>query len=303
MWYGHMLFEAGQFLGQDLDKPAMEFGCMDGVNTFALLGGEFGLQFDIYREVKWDKNAHKQSTLKDDYFDTFRNEDEGIDVLKRPEAFFDVGLDWKESHIRKSERLNIFKKLVLCDPGKPLHDIDGELFATIWAPNIYWMENLEGVLSEFRRVIRQDGKIVTIGPDLKQKEYMWFRYADKADQKWLQDIDRGRYTNVSKQARSVAGWEDVFQRAGFQITRHGMFIPSLVGQVYDIGLRPMFPVLMNMYEKLRSHSVDDLLDLKAHWIEVAYHFLSPLCEVEWMENLGMEKLWHIFELRPDNTKY
>ena len=79
-----------------------------------------------------------------------------------------------------------------------------------------------------------------------------------------------------------------------------MFIPTLVAQVYDIGLRPMFPVFMNIYETLRKHSHEDLLEIKEHWIETVYYFLAPLCETEWMDKMGMRKTWHIFELRPAN---
>lgn len=59
----------------------------------------------------------------------------------------------------------------------------------------------------------------------------------------------------------------------------------------------MFPVFMNMYEKLRKHSEEEWMDLKKHWIDTIFHFLSPLCESGWIEKMGMKKVWHIFELR------
>ena len=63
------LHAAMQMIG-DIEHPTMEFGCMDGVNTFILLGGEFKHDFDVYSEVKWDKDSHTRSTLNDDYFDS-----------------------------------------------------------------------------------------------------------------------------------------------------------------------------------------------------------------------------------------
>ena len=73
-------------------------------------------------------------------------------------------------------------------------------------------------------------------------------------------------------------------------------MPSLVGEIYDIGFRPMFPVLMNIYEKLKKSSTsDEFIELKEHWTETINHFLDPLCDTSWMYK--MEKLWHIFELK------
>jgi len=297
LWYAHMLSAAKEFLGQEIHQPALDFGCMDGVNTFILLGGEFDLSFDIFRDVQWDREAHKRSTLRDDYFDVVRQRTEEIFFLHRPNGCFEYGLDWKESHIQKASRLGIYRKIALCNPNQSLDGLDNSSFETIWAPNLYWVENLDSLLAELRRFLRPTGRLITIGPDQSQLQYVWFRYAGQADRQWLQDLDRGRYVNISRHARSLLEWEAVFRKAGLRVAKNSMFIPSLVGQVYDIGLRPMFPVFMNMYEKLSKLSREDLMDLKQHWIDTVYHFLAPLCDESWMDNMGMKRLWHIFELK------
>jgi hypothetical protein len=263
-----------------------------------LLGGKFGPAFDVYREVQWDKDAHRRSTLQDDYFDVVRVDHQPIDIDTIPDDCFELGLDWKESHLLKARRLQVHQKLILCNPNHGLAVIPSSSMVTIWAPNLYWNENLTTVLHEFRRILRQDGRVITIAPDVAQLNHMLYRFAGQIDPDWLRDLDRGRYQNVSKQARSFAQWEAVMADCGLQISSHSMFIPALVGQVYDVGFRPMFSVFMNMYEKLQEHSPADLLALKQHWIETTYHFLAPFCDLEWMQTANMENLWHIFELRP-----
>ncbi|MDH3974316.1 MAG: hypothetical protein OEV42_08555 [Deltaproteobacteria bacterium] len=297
MWYAHMLYMAREFLGTDIEKPSLEFGCMDGVNTVVLLGGEFNETFDVYREVSWSRDSHKQSTLKDDYFNTVNKSVELVDIKKPPTTRFDFGVDWKDAHLVKSERMSVFNKLIKINTKKPQTKLESKSIRTIWAPNIYWTEDMTATLAELHRILHPEGRIITIAPDKKQLEFMFYRFADKSTSSWLKNLDRGRYENASRHARILSEWEKVFGEGGLRITRHEQFIPAIVAKVYDIGFRPMFPVFMNMYEKLLTHSDEELLDLKKHWIETAFHFFSPLCDTGWMENMKMENGWHIFELK------
>jgi hypothetical protein len=296
LWYAHMLYMARKFLGNNCASPSLEFGCMDGVNTVVLLGGEFGETFDVYREVRWNKNSHMQSTLDDDYFDTTDDSVLAVDIRTKPIMQFDYGVDWKDAHLRKSERMGTFNKLIKIDLKKPHTRLDSGSVRTIWAPNIYWSDNFVETLSELKRILHPDGHIVTIAPDKRQLEFMLYRFAKQPNMKWFQDLDRGRYENVLRHARSFNEWKSTFAGGGMEVTKHEMFIPATVAKVYDIGFRPMFPVFMNMYEKIREISEEDWLDLKTHWIKTIFHFLSPLCETKWMEDMDMEKGWHIFQL-------
>ena len=298
LWDAHELYAVNQFFGKKLKQPSLEYGCTEGVNTFIMLGGEFGIGFDDYDEAVWGKDSHTRSSLQDDYFSTYKS-NQKASILQKPHDHFEVGVSWKESHIQKSNKLGIYKRTVLVPLNESLTEFMDGAFATIWSPNLFWSDEdkIEMLLKDQRRLLKKDGRMVTIFPDVSQERYSFFRYAEQTDTSWMKDVDRGMHVNFTRNARNFADWQGFFEECGLSVTKHGRFIPSLVSQVYNVGFRPMFPVFMNMYEKLRSHSVDDLLDLKAHWIEVAYHFLSPLCEVEWMEEMGMEKLWHIFQLR------
>src|SRR5262249_15597397 len=157
----------------------------------------------------------------------------------------------------KAGRLGIYERLVQHDPSLPLSPFADRSFATVWASNLYWVENLAGVVQELRRVLRPDGSLVTVLPDKAALDHMLYRFKDRADPEWIKDLARGRYENIARQARDLAGWSHLFREAGLRVARHDRFLPTIVFLVNDLGLRPMFPVLMDIYETLRERAPAD----------------------------------------------
>jgi len=296
LWYAHMLFAAGEMLGPDLESPSMEFGCMDGVNTFVLLGGELGPGFDVFREVHWSKQSHLDAPGVD-YFDITRAiELTDADFVRRPNGQLDVGVDWKPSHLTKSARLGVYRRLELCVPGQGLPELPTAHVRTLWAPNIYWMKDLPQTLAELSRVLSPEGRIVTIAPDRRLLEHMWFPRVRRLDEGLARALDRGRYDNARHNARTREEWESEFAAAGLEVRQHRRFIPALVGETYDLGLRPMFPVFMNMYERLERASPGEWLAFKLGWIRHLAELLTPLCTGPLAEADDDSMLWHVFEL-------
>jgi hypothetical protein len=123
--------------------------------------------------------------------------------------------------------------------------------------------------------------------------------ADAATLPWLEMLDRGRYTNSLRHSRNRDEWAAIFAAAGLRIARHQPFIPAAVARVYDIGLRPLFPVLMNLRETLQRCCPDDLPRLKQRWLETLTRHLLPLCDEAWQQRLSPGHAWHCFELVPD----
>ncbi len=295
LWYAHEAYVARKWLGS-FESPSLELGCMEGVSTFVMLGGEFGLGFDVYRDVEWSERSHRWGSLADDYYDK-PPATADVDITSRPAERFDAGLAWKRSHVEKAARLGIHDKLVEHDPNEPLAMFEDDAFALVWGPNLYWIDRFEQMLGELRRIVRPDGRIVTVLPDRSALDHMLHRFADSTDREWIANLDRGRHANISRQARTDDEWREFFSGAGLSVSRHEAFLPQIVFQVSDIGLRPLFPVLMNVYETLRAKSEDDLLRIKQHWLEVTEEFLAPLCDNEWMDAVRMPRVWNIYELR------
>lgn len=299
LWYSHMLSAARGLGAHELPSPSLEFGCMDGLNAFVLLGGKVSRKYDVFGDVSWSYDAHRKSTLANDYYDHVSTAPEELwQPDGRPRTSFAWGLDWKESHIDKARRFAVHDNFALWKPGTPFGMFEDDTFGGIWAPNTYWMDDVDGVLREFARVTRPSGTIVTIVPDERLLDHMIFKFATGIDAIWAQDLDRGRFENASRSASSYDKWVRRIDSASLRITAHRQFIPAAVGDVYEVGFRPMFAVFMNIYEKLKHRRPEDLLLLKQIWIDKIDFYLAPFVDDECLAGFGNEHLWHIFALQP-----
>ncbi len=86
-----------------------------------------------------------------------------------------------------------------------------------------------------------------------------------------------------------------FADAGLAVTEDLPIVPDAVGQLYEIGLRPLFPVLLDIHDAL-GHDPAGRLRIKARWVRTLEDHLAPLCDAGWPERLGQGHLWHYFEL-------
>ena len=176
------------------------------------------------------------------------------------------------------------------------------MFKLIWSPILFWTETeaLGRMLEDHRRLLHPSGRLITILPATTQTECLLFPELEKfaPDREWVASLDRGVAVNFIRHAKSLESWEQEFSARGLKISRHDTFLPELVSKAYQIGFRPFFPVLMKMYEALERAGESSWTEVKANWIETAYHFLAPLCESNWMEKSGSLDTWHVFELVP-----
>ena len=300
LWYAHECSVVRRAFGPGpIARPSLEFGCMEGLSSFVLLGGQFGLDFDMYADASWEQ-PQASSTVAGgrprDYFDQ-RPRDQAVAIEAPATDGFDVGLSWKLAHLEKARRFGTYGRMVEQDPNLPLAQFADQSFASIWAPNLYWVDRLPDLLSELRRILRLDGRMVTVLPDRSALDQSLARRLAGADSQWLASLDRGRYENIGRQARTEPEWRQLFAERGLEIRHHERFLPSLVFSVNDVGLRPLFPVLMNIYQKLRGQSLEAWREVKRQWLEVVGGYLTPLCHGDWVETASTTLVWHLFDLR------
>ena len=146
------------------------------------------------------------------------------------------------------------------------------------------------------RVLEKGGRLLTIFPQKLGPDIVVANRLSGADEKWIETIDRGIGKNLLYNARELQQFEKMAASCGLKIINVVAYCPSLISTVYRIGFRPMFPVFMNMYEKLKKASPEKFFGIKKQWIDTVSDFMLPLCETEWMVNMGMPDTWYFFEL-------
>ena len=296
LWYAHMLDAAHEFGAHALPRPNLDFGCMDGLNSYVLLGGQPPFSFDVFDSIPADTHMHQRTSLADDYYDVPLK---SSPIFFPPVAYpFDLGVDWKQSHVDRSSRMGAHKTVKLVDRHDPLRAIATDSVMGIWAPNLYWMNDVDAILSEFRRVTREGGRILTIVPDSALLQHLIYSLQPLFNEEWLSSLDRGRYENASRSARSLSQWLDLFDQRGLRVVRNSMFLPVTINAIYEVGFRPMFTPLLALRAGLKSAGSDSLLQVKQEWVSLIDEFVVMLLEGGHNPELDLRRLWHIFELAP-----
>lgn len=294
LFYAHELSAVKELIGDLSSGPSMEYGCLDGVNTFLMMGGSLQFDHDEYEDIIFD------AKLLDSNLNIY-SQPKYINrniIANNASCKFDLGLSFDNTHLIRANKLNFYNELALMQLNQPLNNIEME-FNTIWAPMIFWSKPdlLIKVLKNLSKYLSKEGRLITIVPDVKQKENeIWANLPELKDE-IFNILDKGISHNLTLNANSHEDWSQIFKNSGFQILSHKRFLPTIVGSVYQIGLRPMFPVLIEMYEIIRKSDRDNFLQFKAQWIDNLYHFMSPLCDKAVINAPGSELLWHAYELK------
>lgn len=72
---------------------------------------------------------------------------------------------------------------------------------------------------------------------------------------------------------------ELLAEAGFCVAVEVELRPDIVHIMWDIGLRPLFPALMEMYRRLGD---GDRREVKKVWVDTLYEVLVHFCDPEWM---------------------
>ncbi|MBI5643504.1 MAG: methyltransferase domain-containing protein [Deltaproteobacteria bacterium] len=274
------------------DGPSLDLGCGDGIFSFIRAGGEFDYSFDMFKSVSnLDKFFDKV-----DIYDHFDERLVNPVVTMRPDYVIDVALDHKETLLKKSATLGLYKKLVPHDANKPL-PFEDDSFNTIFSNMLYWLDSPEAVFKEIKRILRPGGKAAIMLPNSTFLEYSFYYklYLKTKDPewKWLERIDRGRIAENIKHAYDAKIWEESFKKAGLKVALHKQHLSKTVIEVWDIGLRPLFPVLHKMAGKLTE---SDRIEIKKEGIDLVLGLVEPLCSETWVTDKAYAPAFHYYLL-------
>jgi SAM-dependent methyltransferase len=250
-----------------LDQPCADFGCGDGVFSFLHLGGRFDPAFDVFTDVNLSDARNGRPDMFDCATDAYQPT-----IVSPPSQQIDVGLDLKANMLTKAKLLELYGQLIQHDNNDTL-PYSAEQFRTIYCNAAYWVENIEGFLVEVRRVLQPGGKII-----LQVKLDCLSRYTLDAHRAALGerflDIIAGDRLNCWPSLTDRLTWERRFGRAGLTIEQATPFITKTHAHIWDIGLRPITPLLVKMANAL---SPQTRAQIKDEWVGRLLELTEPLC--------------------------
>lgn len=272
-------------------SPSLDLGCGDGIFSFIRAGGGFGRDFDAFRSMagldKFFENV--------DVFDAY-DEKMHPSLSHAPAYQIDWAFDHKENLLKKAGLLGLHKNMRVGDANQPLPFPD-ESFYSLFSNIVYWLDDPAAVIAEIARVLRPGGQACLMLPNRTMPEFSFYNqlYVKTGNPDWafLEKLDRGRFGDNIRQARSAETWEAMFVSAGLRVKLHKAHLSKTVIQMWDIGLRPLFPVLRKMADALTP---EQLPGIKQEWIAILKQFLEPLVQMDDRLGQGEEPAFHCYIL-------
>lgn len=276
----------------EMRSPSLDLGCGDGTFSFIRAGGHFDESYDAFRSV----SQLDQFFQSADVFDAY-DEDPGSAVTTPPEYQIDVGFDHKTNLLKKAGHLGLYRTLNQGDANQPL-PFPNASFNSIFSNIVYWLDSPQSAISEISRILKPGGSACLMLPNNTFPQFSFYNrlYANGGDARWkfLEMLDRGRFADNIRQAKPLDEWQAIIEQAGLRIERHHSHLSKLVIQAWDIGLRPLFPVLLEMSNELPP---EKLISIKAKWTQIMRAFIEPLLEIDKTRPGNEQPAFHCFELR------
>lgn len=273
------------------ESPSLDLGCGDGLFSFIRAAGKFQGSFDAFQVM-----GNLESFFENaDVFDA-GGASVVPHVLKLPEYKIDIGFDHKENLLRKAEPLKLYIELKLGDANATLPFSDG-YFESIFSNIIYWLDDPQKALKEIARVLAPEGKVCLMLPNYTLPEFSFYnQYFVKTgleEFEFLTKIDRGRFGDNIRQAKSGAEWGKMFDEANLKKVSHTTHLSKTAIQIWDIGMRPLFPVLLKMVKLIDS---ENLGTIKEEWVSIFSEFLEPIVRMDTALGQGEEPAFHCYVL-------
>jgi SAM-dependent methyltransferase len=260
-----LLMEEAPFAGK-----AADLGCGDGTLSYIMAGGKIS-NHDSYRHVASLDSFSQGSDIYDKIVDDNEALDMDNDLLRYKYHF---GIDHKAGLISKANMLGgFYENTLFQDLNRPLPFADAS-FDTAFSNILYWLDDLDSVLTEWRRILAPSARLHLFVPNHTFKEKAWLYYmAPHAGHKeYYNFFDRG-YNGLIRHAYGSREWEALFEKNGFKVSRHIKYLTDPVMEIWNIGTRPISPLLIEMAAHLPPEKRDQI---KEEWVSYFSGFFSPI---------------------------
>ena len=223
-------------------KPILDIGCGDGIFTFSAFDGTVGSDYDVYRTMK--------NTGKFFYGVDIHDQSNNVipKIIKKSKVKIDYGLDWKINLLKKAKNLKNYEKLIKHDANSIL-PFNDKKFETIFSNTFYWMNDINHIINESKRVCSDTGKIIIFLPDKKFKNSLILNQFFSKNDRWAQMLDRGISNNI-QHCYTFSEWKKIFSNCNLKIKSHYNYGSEKLVKFWSIGLRPYSPYLIEMSNNL-----------------------------------------------------
>lgn len=273
----------------NISGKSIDLGCGDGTMSYLMAGGIIK-KFDAYMEVGQLHNYNAGADIHNQNPVITPEADD-----KKLRYQFEWGVDHKEGLINKARRFaGFYKNTAVCDLNEKLQ-FEDEHFDSAFSNILYWLDGIDTTLSEWHRVIKKDGKLYLFVPTASFKEKAWLYYLAPhvGERKYLNYFDRG-YNALIHHCYGTSRWEGIFNKNGFSIVDHHLYLTAPVMDVFNIGTRPIAPLLINMSNMLTP---DGREAAKSEWVDYFSNFFTPIIEGEFGRTVAEDDAaFHFFVL-------
>ncbi|HPM42372.1 MAG TPA: methyltransferase domain-containing protein [Candidatus Omnitrophota bacterium] len=274
-----------------MKPPSADLCCADGINSFIMCSGRFGIGFDSFLSVR-DVSIEDFLSGKKDIYDFAFKKGQKVHITNRPKYTFDYGLDWKHNSLAKAARLGLYRRLICADANRPLPVKDNSL-GSVFSNSIYWMDNVSSVMRDLHRILRDDGKCVALMPDISiKRHYIYSKYLEHG-WKFCKVLNMDRYRRIVN-CHTYEEWKEIFANAGFEIESHSHYLSGRFIELSEAGLRPLSKVLIKMANSLGEPK---RAEIKREWIETLMRIIVPMAEDGFLCDKGSDQTFFAFELR------
>lgn len=254
-------------------KSYADFACGDGVNTFFKSGGRFHGDFDLFLAGIAPGKTQDIAQAHVDVFD-FYEDSYAPKIITRPGGQYALGTDHKDNLLKKAQHLDFYQDLYLADLGDEVPAIADESLDLIYCNSLDWVAETQQALSAMAQKLAPQGRMVIDVFTSEKKALHWGQLFPRTSSSWQELLNPGRQ-ETNPGLRDEKGWEALFAQQGLEINEKHNILPAAITHVWNLGLRPIFPMLNKMVAQM-DHS--NRQDIKTEWVGVFSELLLPLLE-------------------------
>tara|TARA_B100000427_G_C15445348_1_gene567002 strand:- start:230 stop:1156 length:927 start_codon:yes stop_codon:yes gene_type:complete len=249
-------------------NSTLEVGTGNGVASFISLKGKFDPSFDWYIHAN-PKNFFKNQDIYN-YFYKSKLSKKKI-IIKKAITKFDLAIDYKKNLLDLAYNLDISKNYKVHDCNKQL--ITKKKFDFIYSNILYWLKNPYEKVNRISKLLDLNGVFLFSVPNENYLKYCQ-SYSKKG--KLWNIINRGRKNTLQK-IFPQKSFENFLKKNNFEILKKERMLSSKTLKIWDLGLRPISPFLIEMSNSISDKSRNKI---KMEWCDKLFPIVKELTEEE-----------------------